>query len=125
SSTPPPTCTRRPRRTPARAGRGSRAAGCPSPRRRWRLTVGWYGGGTRRVGVVGGTGPWYKSGRGLVPVRWVFVHDRDGTHRDEYFFSTDLGLPATALSGAYTGRRNIETTFQEPRAPLRLETTRG
>lgn len=50
-----------------------------------RAVVRWYGGGTRRVAVAGGTGHWYKSGRGLVPLRWVFVRDRQGTHRDEYF----------------------------------------
>ncbi len=51
--------------------------------RRVRLTVAWYGGGTRKVEVVTGTGHWYKSGNGLVPIRWLFDHDRDGTHRDE------------------------------------------
>ncbi len=39
--------------------------------------------------VVTGTGHWYKSGRPLVAVRWVFVRDLTGTHRDEYFFTTD------------------------------------
>ncbi len=37
------------------------------------VEVGWYGGGTRRVGVLDGRGHWYKAGYGLVPVRWVFV----------------------------------------------------
>jgi hypothetical protein len=103
----------------------------PKPRqvvctaRRQRLTVGWYGGGSRQVEVVTGTGCWYKSGCGLVPLRWVFVHDRSGTHRDEYFFSTDPTLTAKALISHYTARWNIETTFQELRACLGLETTRG
>lgn len=93
---------------------------------RWqRLTVGWYGGGCRRVEVVTGTGGWYKSGRGLVPLRWVFVHDRDGTHRDEYFFSTDRTLSPQALISHYTARWNSETTFQQLRSQLGLETTRG
>jgi hypothetical protein len=93
--------------------------------RRQRLQVGWYGGGTRRVEVVTGTGHWYKAGRGLVPVRWVFVHDLDGTHRDEYFFSTDPELEPQARISHYTARWNIETTFQDLRAYLGLETTRG
>jgi hypothetical protein len=95
------------------------------PRSRSRLTVGWYGGGTRRVSVVTGTGHWYKSGRGLVPVRWVFVSDRSGTHRDEYLFSTDPGLTPAEVITRYTGRWNIETTFQELRSCLGLESTRG
>lgn len=90
-----------------------------------RLEVGWYGGGRRRVEVLDGTGHWYKAGRGLVPVRWVFVRDTSGTHRDEYFFTTDPGLTPAAVIGHYCGRWNIETTFQEARSALGLETTRG
>lgn len=90
-----------------------------------RLTVGWYGGGTRRVETSTGTGHWFKSGNGLVPIRWVFVRDRDGTHRDEYFYTTDMGLSVEQLIGYYTGRWNIETTFEEVRSGLHLETVRG
>jgi hypothetical protein len=93
--------------------------------RRRRLTVGWYGGGTRRVEVAQGAGCWYKSGRGLVPLRWVFVRDKTGTHRDEYLYSTDPSLTPAAVIGYYAGRWNIETTFQELRSHLGLETTRG
>jgi hypothetical protein len=88
-------------------------------------TVGWYGGGSRRVEVVTGTGCWYQSGRGLVPLRWGFVHDLDGTQRDEYFFRTDPTLLPQALISHYTARCNIETTFQELRVHLGLETTPG
>lgn len=90
-----------------------------------RREVAWYGGGTRRVETLEGTGHWYKSGERLVPLRWVFVRDRSGTHRDEYFFTTDLSWDATRVIGTYCGRWNIETTFQEARSALGLETTRG
>jgi hypothetical protein len=93
--------------------------------RRTRLNVAWYGGGRRDVEAVSGTGHWYKAGEGLVEVRWVFVHDLTGTHRDEYFFTTDLRMSPAQLIETYTGRYNIETTFQELRAYLGLETTRG
>jgi len=92
---------------------------------RSRLTVAWYGGGARRVEVVSGVGHWYKNGEGLVPVRWVFVHDCAGTHRDEYFFTTDQAMTPKTIIEAFTGRWSIETTFQEMRAYLGLETTRG
>ena len=75
--------------------------------------------------MVSGTGHWYKNGQGLVPVRWVFVHDCDGNHRDEYFFTTDLALTPRMIIETFTGRWSIETTFQEMRAYLGLETTRG
>lgn len=94
-------------------------------RRRRKLTVGWYGGGTRRVEVVTETGHWYKSGAGLVPIRWVFVHDREGTHRDEYFYTTDPAMGAGTVVTRYAGRWNLECTFQESRAYLHSETTRG
>jgi len=103
----------------------------PSPaqvvqRSAWsRLTVAWYGGGQRRVEIVTGIGHWYKNGEGLVPVRWVFVHDCSGTHRDEYFFTTDTDMTPRVIIEAFTGRWSIETTFQEMRGYLGLETTRG
>jgi hypothetical protein len=89
------------------------------------LEVAWYGGERRRVEVVTGSGWWYKSGRPLVAVRWVFVRDRTGTHRDEYFFTTDVTMSPTGVIETYTGRWSIETTFQEARSYLGLETTRG
>lgn len=92
---------------------------------RQRLRVRWYGGTTRQVDIVSRQARWYKAGHGLVPLRWVFVHDRQGTHRDEYFFSTAVVMPPKELIERYTGRWSLETTFQELRAYLGLETTRG
>jgi hypothetical protein len=121
----------------SRAGRGAgrpplKGKKLPSPERvvarterPQRLNVAWYGGGRRNVEVVTGTGQWYKNGEGLVATLWVFVRDRTGTHRDEYFFATDLSLSATLVIGYFTGRWSIETTFQEMRSYLGLETTRG
>ena len=87
-------------------------------------TVSWYGGGQRRVEWVSGTGHWYKCGKGLVPIRWVFVHDLQGTHRDEYFYTTDTTLRPEQIISYFTARWPIETTFQEVRAHLGFETTR-
>ncbi len=75
--------------------------------------------------VVTGTAHWYKSGAGLVPVRWVVVEDRTGTHRDEYFFTTDITLTPHQIIEAYTGRWAIEVKFEEVREHVGLETTRG
>lgn len=89
------------------------------------VEVGWYGGGTRQVKQTNGLGVWYKAGAALVPIRWVFVRDQTGTHREEYFFTTDAAWTPTEIITAYTSRWNIETTFEELRAYLGLETTRG
>lgn len=94
-------------------------------RRRQRLNVAWYGGGRRDIAVVSGTGQWYRAGEGLVAVRWVYVEDRTGTHRPEYFFTTDTSQTPQQVVEAYTGRWNIETTFEEMRSYLKLEKTRG
>ena len=120
---PPPYAGKgRPRVKGAALPKPSQAAAAARLRR---AVVRWYGGGTRVVSVASGTGHWHKSGRGLVPLRWVFVRDRDGTHRDEYLYSTDPSLSPEAVIGHYAWRWNIETTFQEARAHLGLETTRG
>lgn len=96
-----------------------------SKRRGKKLRVRWYGGGWRNVEVYSEVGCWYKSGKGLVTIRWVYVIDLDGTHRNECFFSTDPSMSPTAIIEMYGGRWNIETTFQELREHFGLETTRG
>jgi hypothetical protein len=92
-----------------------------------RFTVSWYGGGTRRVDLVWGDGHWHKAKHsgGLVPVRWVFVHDKTGTHRDEYLFSTDATLTPDQIVSYFTARWSIEVTFQEVRAHLGFATLRN
>jgi hypothetical protein len=124
---PPPVVGQRPAHRPRKKGKE-----LPSPAQVVRATakrpvlpVAWYGGVRRRVEVITGSGWWYRSGRPLIPVRWVFVRDRTGAHRDEYFFTTDVTMSARAVIETYTGRWNIETTFQEARGYLGLETTRG
>lgn len=123
--TPPPR-SRGPGRPRVKGTRLPKPQEAVAARRRFqRLTVAWYGGGTRQVQTLSATGHWFKAGQGLVPLRWVFVRDRTGTHRDEYFFTTDLALTPTAVIGLYTGRWNLETTFQELRSYVGLETTQG
>lgn len=109
----------------------TKGAKLPSPQQvvahatRVRHNVAWYGGGRREVEVVSGTGHWYKGGAGLVEVFWVYVHDLTGTHRDEYFYTTDRTLTPPEVIEHYARRWNIETTFAEMRSYLGLETTRG
>jgi DDE superfamily endonuclease len=122
---PPPTYTGKGRPRVKGRRRPKPREAVAAARRFKRRTVGWYGGGTRRVETADGTGCWYKAGEGLVPILWAFVRDREGTHRDEYFYTTDVRFTALQVIGYYTGRWNIETTFQEVRSCLHLETTRG
>jgi hypothetical protein len=91
---------------------------------RTKAKVRWYGGGDRRVEWVSGTAQWYKAGQGLVPIRWVFTHDIQGTHRDDYFYTTAPNLAPAQIITWFTARWPIETTFQEVRAHLGFETPR-
>ena len=93
--------------------------------KRKRFTVDWYGGQTRRVELVSRDAHWYKGGEGLVPIRWVFVHDLQGTHRDEYFYATDTSLAPDRIVSLFTGRWSIEVTFQELRRHLGFATPRN
>jgi hypothetical protein len=93
--------------------------------KRTRLTVAWYGGTTRDIEVVTGTGHWYRIGEDLVAVRWVYVHDGTGTHRDEYFFTTEITMKPQQIVERYTQRWSIETTFQECREHLKRESTKS
>jgi Transposase DDE domain len=124
---PPVVVGKRPSHRPRKKGpkRPAPEAVVAATAQRQPLEVSWYGGGRRTVEVVVGTGHWHKSGEGLVEVVWVYVHDLTGTHRDTYLFSTDMAMPPARVIETYTGRWNIETTFQEMRAYLGLETTRG
>jgi DDE superfamily endonuclease/Archaeal putative transposase ISC1217 len=93
--------------------------------RRRRATVDWYGSNRRRVEYVTRTGHWYKATEGLVPIRWVFVHDRDGRAEDRYFYSTDPTMSAPEIIALYTARWAIEVTFQEAKQRLGLGTERN
>lgn len=93
--------------------------------KRTNLRVAWYGGTTRDIEVVTGTGHWYRIGEALVEVRWVYVHDCTGTHRAEYFFTTNTTMKPQHIVECDTQRWSIETTFQECREYLNLESTKG
>jgi DDE superfamily endonuclease len=120
---PPPPRTRRTRGRPRVKGQklASPHEVVARRRHRLRLTVAWYGGTTRDIALVTGTGHWYRIGADLVAVRWVYVHDVTGPHRDEYLFTTALQMPPKQIVECYTHRWSIETLFQECREYLKLE----
>jgi hypothetical protein len=89
------------------------------------LTGAWYGGTTRAIESIRGTGHWYRLGEALVAVRWVYVHEATGTHRDEYLCTTALPMRPTRIVACYTPRWSIDTTFQECREDLKRASTKG
>jgi hypothetical protein len=93
--------------------------------KRKRLTVDWYAANRRKVEYVTGTGHWYKATEGLVKIRWVFVHDRQGRMQDRYFYSTDPSMSPSKIIALYTARWSIEVTFQEVKQRLGFATSRN
>jgi hypothetical protein len=121
---------------PPYAGRGRRpvrGAKLPTPQEVasdpatvWtRLRLRWYGGRRKKVGACSGTGLWYRGGCPPTRVRWVVVRVPGSERGDEAFFSTDVAMSPREIVESFVRRWNIETTFQETRAHLGLETLRN
>ena len=84
----------------------------------------WYNAQQRRLLVATGTAVWYHAGIPPVPIRWVLVRDPTGEHEPAAFLSTDLDATAAKILGWFVLRWRVETTFQEVRTHLGVETQR-
>jgi hypothetical protein len=95
------------------------------PRRRWtKAKVAWYHQSVKDVELIWKTALWYHPGHDPVRIRWVFVRytNEKGKLEEECFFSTDPKMRPKQMVEHYVTRWNIETTFEEARAHLGLET---
>jgi hypothetical protein len=92
----------------------------------WRTIVmpEWYGGKRCRLDVSSGTAIWYHAGLPPLPIRWVLVRDPAGIRKPQAFLCTDLKATPAAILGWYVHRWSMETTFQETREHLGVETQR-
>jgi hypothetical protein len=84
----------------------------------------WYNAQQRKLLVATGTALWYHAGIPPVPIRWVLVRDPSGEHEPSAFLSTDLDATPAMILGWFVSRWRVETTFQEVRAHLGVETQR-
>jgi len=84
----------------------------------------WYGGERRMLDYVSGIAVWYASGLPPAKIRWVLVRDPSGERGPQAFLCTDLDLEPMAILGRFVFRWRIETTFQEVREHLGVETQR-
>jgi hypothetical protein len=84
----------------------------------------WYGGKRCRLEFVSGTAIWYHAGSPPLPIRWVLVRDPAGVRKPQAFLCTNLDATPAAILGWYVHRWSIETTFQETREHLGVETQR-
>jgi DDE superfamily endonuclease len=89
-----------------------------------RVRVRWYNGRRRELEVTSGTAVWYRIGQPVLPVRWVIVRDPRGQLDPRAYFSTCPSDRPRDLVRRFIHRWTIETTFEESRAHLGLETQR-
>jgi hypothetical protein len=84
---------------------------------------GWYGQSERRLDIVSGTALWHHPGM-QVPIRWVLVRDPEGEKEPQAFLCTDLDANPVDILCWFVRRWRVETTFEEARRHLGLETQR-
>jgi hypothetical protein len=89
-----------------------------------KLTMDWYGQGTRSLEICTGTALWYRSGHDPLSIRWVLTRDPSGKHPAKALFSTDPTQTAEQIIRDFMKRWSLEVTFEESRALLGIETQR-
>jgi hypothetical protein len=123
-----------PKRRPGQRGRTAKK-GRPLPKlskllekktTRWtRLSMPyWYGDERCSLEIATGTAIWYHPGMPPAPVRWVLVRDPTEVRDSQAFLCTDLDAAPVEILEWFVSRWSIETTFQESRAHLGVETQR-
>lgn len=88
------------------------------------IRVRWYDGRRRQLEVTSGTALWYRTGQGVLPIRWVIVRDPKGQLEPRAYFSTCPSDQPRQMVVEFIKRWTIETTFEESRAHLGIETQR-
>ncbi len=84
----------------------------------------WYGEGERVVEIATATAVWYSTGLYAVPLRWTLVRDPRGAFATRALLCTDLGADPKRIISWFVMRWQMETTFQEARRHLGVETQR-
>ena len=123
---PPPRQPRQRGRSPVTGARlPSLAERLHSRRTPWRRVSidGWYGRSTRRLDIASGTALWHHPGR-RVAIRWVLVRDPSGEKEPQAFLCTDLQADPADILRWFVRRWRSETTFEEARRHLGMETQR-
>jgi hypothetical protein len=86
--------------------------------------VAWYGGQKKKLWLFSRTALWYTPGEAPVAIRYVITRDPDGKLRDEVFACTKLDATPAQIIEWVVMRWSVETTFEEAREHLGLETQR-
>ena len=84
----------------------------------------WYATGKRTLQIVSDTAVWYHAGLPPVPIRWLVVKDPNGQFPPQALLSTDETITPQQMLTYFIQRWTVETTFEEARAHLGMETQR-
>jgi hypothetical protein len=84
----------------------------------------WYGGQKRTLEITSGTAVWYHSGLPPAPILWILARDPAGDLEPQAFLTTDLEADPAKTIACFVLRWRVETTFQELRTHLGVETQR-
>lgn len=86
--------------------------------------IDWYGGEQKTMRLFSHQALWYTPGWDPLPIRFVLVRDPEGKLRDEVFFSTDPDADPVQMVNGVVMRWSVESTFEEAREHLGMETQR-
>jgi hypothetical protein len=105
----------------------SLAARATDPATMWKRAIqasrtSWRSGGW--IEYASGTARWYHGGKDPLPIRWVLVRYPDKRRDTEAFLCTDTQMAPLDVLDCYNRRWSIETTYEEARAHLGVETQR-
>jgi len=102
------------------------AARTTDPATDWQvvIAVDWYGKGARSVELVSETAVWYHSGLPPVPIRWVLIRDPQERFATQALLCTNLTVPPEQIIRWFVRRWQMETTLEEARRHLGVETQR-
>src|SRR5918998_1496932 len=98
------------------------------PATRWRRVVqasrACWRGGEGWIEYAHGTARWHHPGKPIVPILWVLVRYPDGKREPEAFLCTDAEASPREVLDLFSRRWAMETTYEEARAHLGVETQR-
>lgn len=85
------------------------------------VSVKWYGNSIVKTSILTGTCLWYGYGIRPVPIKWVLIKSESEIVA---LFSTNLDHTPQYIIETFVERRKLETTFEESRRHLGVETQR-
>jgi hypothetical protein len=97
-----------------------------APETQWQDVVvqDWYDRRERTVQIVSQTCVWFHGGQEPVAIRWVLIRDPKGHFATQALLCTDLQASPQQIIAWFVQRWQLETTFQQVRTHLGMETQR-